>query len=118
MLKPVAGLKKPMPQKPKSKAAAPAAQPASDKPAVAVPEKKAAPAVSPLAPKNLAKLPPLSGVRLAAGEAGIRYQNRTDLLLAVMAPGTQVAGVFTTSKTASAPIDWCRSALAQKSARM
>ena len=114
MLKPVAGLKKPMPQKPKSKPA-PAPQPVSEKPTV--PE-KAGPAISPLAPKTLAKLPPLSGVRLAAGEAGIRYQNRTDLLLAVMAPGTQVGGVFTTSKTASAPVDWCRSALAQKSARM
>jgi glutamate N-acetyltransferase/amino-acid N-acetyltransferase len=35
-----------------------------------------------------------------------------------MAPGTQVGGVFTTSKTAAAPVEWCRAALAQKSARM
>ena len=112
MLKPVAVLKKPMPQKPKSKLAA---LPASDK--QADPE-KAGPAISPLAPKVIAKLPPLSGVRLAAGEAGVRYQGRTDVLLAVMASGTQVGGVFTTSKTASAPVDWCKVALAQKSARM
>ncbi len=112
MLKPLTGLKKPMPQKPKSKLVA---VPASDK--QPVPE-KTGPVISPLAPKAIAKLPPLSGVRLAAGEAGIRYQGRTDLLLAVMAPGTQVGGVFTTSKTASAPVDWCKAALVQKSARM
>jgi glutamate N-acetyltransferase/amino-acid N-acetyltransferase len=74
--------------------------------------------VSPLAPKTLAKLPPISGVRLGAGAAGIRYEGRTDVMLAVLAPGTTVAGVFTTSKTSSAPVDWCRAALAQKSARL
>ena len=64
--------------------------------------------VSPLAPKTFAKLPPLAGVRLATGAAGVRYKDRTDVLLAVLAPETQVAGVFTTSKTASAPVEWCR----------
>jgi glutamate N-acetyltransferase / amino-acid N-acetyltransferase len=73
--------------------------------------------VSPLAPKNFANLPPLAGVRLASGEAGIRYKNRTDVLLAVFAPGTQVAGVFTKSKTASAPVDWCKANLKGGSAR-
>ena len=73
--------------------------------------------ISPLAPKNFANLPPLAGVRLASGEAGIRYKNRTDVLLAVFAPGTQVAGVFTKSKTASAPVDWCKACLNQGSAR-
>ena len=79
---------------------------------------KTAPPVSPLAPKSLAKLQPISGVRLGAGSAGIRYEGRTDVLMAVMAPGTTVAGVFTTSKTAAAPIDWCRAALPQRSARV
>ena len=55
-------------------------------------------------------------MRLGAGAAGIKYEGRDDVLMAVMAPGTTVAGVFTTSKTASAPVDWCRAALAQKSA--
>jgi glutamate N-acetyltransferase / amino-acid N-acetyltransferase len=63
---------------------------------------------SPLAPKSSPHLPPLAGVRLATGEAGVRYRDRTDVLLAVFAPETQVAGVFTTSKTASAPVEWCR----------
>ena len=65
-------------------------------------------AVSPLAPKTMAKLPPLAGVRMATGEAGVRYKDRTDVLLAILAPGTQAAGVFTKSKTASAPVDWCK----------
>jgi glutamate N-acetyltransferase/amino-acid N-acetyltransferase len=69
---------------------------------------RAAHPVSPLAPKTFARLPPLAGVRLATGAAGVRYKDRTDVLLAVLAPETQVAGVFTTSKTASAPVEWCR----------
>jgi glutamate N-acetyltransferase/amino-acid N-acetyltransferase len=73
--------------------------------------------ISPLAPRNFANLPPLAGVRLATGEAGIRYKNRTDVLLAVFAPGTQAAGVFTKSKTVSAPVDWCKANLKGGSAR-
>lgn len=72
------------------------------------PKANAAHAVSPLAPKVPSRLPPLAGVRLATGAAGVRYKDRTDVLFAVLAPGTQVAGVFTTSKTASAPVEWCR----------
>ena len=68
-------------------------------------------AVSPLAPAKFASLPPLAGVRLAAGEAGVRYKNRTDVLLVSFAAGTQVAGVFTQSKTASAPVEWCKAQL-------
>jgi glutamate N-acetyltransferase/amino-acid N-acetyltransferase len=73
--------------------------------------------VSPLAPRTFAKLPPLAGVRLATGEAGVRYKNRTDVLLVTLAPGTQVAGVFTQSKTASAPVDWCKAQMKRGSAR-
>ncbi len=73
--------------------------------------------VSPLAPKSFPKLQPISGVRLGAGAAGIRYEGRTDVLMGVFAPGTTVAGVFTKSKTCSAPVDWCRTALTEKSAR-
>ncbi|HEX4294489.1 MAG TPA: bifunctional glutamate N-acetyltransferase/amino-acid acetyltransferase ArgJ [Rhizomicrobium sp.] len=78
---------------------------------------KPGPAVSPLAPKIPAGLPPLAGIRLATGQAGIRYKDRTDMLVAVMAPGTQVAGVFTKSKTFSAPVDWCRTNAKGGSAR-
>jgi len=78
---------------------------------------KSAAARSPLAPKSIANLPPLAGVRLATGAAGVRYKDRTDVLVAVMAPGTQVAGVFTKSKTASAPVDWCRAQAKSGTAR-
>ncbi len=76
------------------------------------------PAVSPLAPKAFPKLPPLAGVRLATTAAGVRYAQRTDVLLALLAPGTQVAGVYTTSKTASAPVLWCRDKLKGGEARV
>jgi len=79
---------------------------------------KAAHPISPLAPKGFLKLPPLAGVRLATTAAGVRYAQRTDVLLALLAPGTQVAGVFTTSKTASAPVLWCRDKLRGGEARV
>ena len=78
---------------------------------------KAAHPISPLAPAKFANLPPLAGIRLASGEAGVRYKNRTDVLLVTMAPGTQAAGVFTKSKTASAPVEWCKANLASGNVR-
>jgi glutamate N-acetyltransferase/amino-acid N-acetyltransferase len=73
-------------------------------------------AVSPLA-ADLPVLPPLAGVRLAAAAAGIRYRGRTDLVLAELAEGTTVAGVFTSSKCPGAPVDWCRALLPAGQAR-
>jgi len=72
---------------------------------------------SPFAPHTLAELPEIEGVRLAACEAGIRYRGRKDLMLALLAPGTSVGGVFTRSKTASAPVEWCREKLNGGAAR-
>lgn len=74
--------------------------------------------ISPFAPKKLAKLPPIEGARFATAEAGIRYKNRTDLLVAVFDPGTTVGGVLTQSKTASAPVLACRKHLRKGSARI
>src|SRR5437879_752863 len=73
--------------------------------------------VSPLAPKTVPDMPAIAGVRLATAEAGIRYKNRTDVLLAVMDKGTAVAGVFTKSKCPSAPVEWCRAKLKGGKAR-
>jgi glutamate N-acetyltransferase / amino-acid N-acetyltransferase len=73
--------------------------------------------VSPLAPAAFPHLPPIAGVRLAAAETGIRYKNRPDVLLAVMEPGTSVAGCFTKSKSRSAPVDWCAESLKGGTAR-
>src|SRR5258708_1710266 len=68
-------------------------------------------AISPLAPTDIPDMPAIAGVKLATAAAGIRYKGRTDVLLAVMDKGTTVAGVFTQSKCASAPVDWCRAKL-------
>jgi len=83
-----------------------AKEPHAPKPAA--PKTAQSPGVSPLAPRSFANLPPLAGVRLATGQSGIKYRGRTDVLLAVVAPGTQIAGVLTQSKTSSAPVEWCR----------
>jgi glutamate N-acetyltransferase/amino-acid N-acetyltransferase len=72
---------------------------------------------SPLAPQAVPVLPPIQGVRLAAGQAGIRYANRTDLLLVELAADTALAGVFTRSQAPSAPVDWCRAMLHHGTAR-
>jgi glutamate N-acetyltransferase/amino-acid N-acetyltransferase len=74
-------------------------------------------AVSPLAPATVPELPPIGGVRLATAAAGIRYKNRTDVLLALFDQGTTVAGVFTKSKCPSAAVDWCRAVLKGGEAR-
>jgi glutamate N-acetyltransferase/amino-acid N-acetyltransferase len=73
--------------------------------------------VSPFAPARLPDMPQVPGVQFAARAAGIRYANRTDLMLAVLDPGTTVAGVLTRSKTSSAPVLWCRQNLAKGTAR-
>lgn len=66
---------------------------------------------SPLAPEHFPDLPVIPGVRFAAAEAGVRYAGRSDVMLAVMDPGTSVAGVFTKSATRSAPVLDCQSKL-------
>jgi glutamate N-acetyltransferase/amino-acid N-acetyltransferase len=66
------------------------------------------PTISPLAPKSIAELPPVAGVRLSTAAAGIRYQGRTDVMLALFDEGSSVAGVLTRSKCPSAPVEWCR----------
>jgi len=74
-------------------------------------------ALSPLAPTHYPDLPPIEGVRFATAEAGIRYKNRTDVLLVALDAGTQAAGVLTRSKCPSAPVDWCRNVLKKGTAR-
>jgi glutamate N-acetyltransferase / amino-acid N-acetyltransferase len=68
----------------------------------------AVPAISPLAPESIPDMPAIAGVRFATAAAGIRYPDRTDVMLAVFDEGTSVAGVFTRSKCPSAPVEWCR----------
>jgi glutamate N-acetyltransferase / amino-acid N-acetyltransferase len=74
-------------------------------------------AVSPLAPSKFPEMPEIAGVRMATAAAGIRYNGRTDVLLALFAKGTTVAGVFTKSKCPSAAVDWCRDKIKAGKAR-
>ena len=69
--------------------------------------------VSPLAPKEFATLQALDGVKMQTVEAGIKYSGRDDVLLMVFDEGTTVAGVFTKSKCASAPVDHCKQILSK-----
>ncbi|MBP0482485.1 bifunctional glutamate N-acetyltransferase/amino-acid acetyltransferase ArgJ [Sagittula salina] len=73
-------------------------------------------AVSPLAPAAFPDLPVIEGVRLATVAAGVKYRNRDDVMLAVLDPGSVVAGVFTRSATRSAPVLDCQAKIGQESA--
>jgi glutamate N-acetyltransferase / amino-acid N-acetyltransferase len=74
-------------------------------------------ALSPLAPARFPELPPIAGVRLATFACGIRYTGRDDLMLAELAPGSAVAGVFTQSTMPGEPVIWCRECLPRGTVR-
>ncbi|MDD9717117.1 bifunctional glutamate N-acetyltransferase/amino-acid acetyltransferase ArgJ [Dinoroseobacter sp. PD6] len=63
---------------------------------------------SPLAPAAFPDLPVISGVSFATAEAGVRYTGRRDVMLALCAPGSVLAGVFTRSATRSANVRDCQ----------
>ena len=67
--------------------------------------------VSPLAPAGFPDLPVIQGARFATVAAGVKYQGRTDVMLALLDPGTSIAGVFTKSATRSAPVLDCQAKL-------
>ena len=73
--------------------------------------------LSPLAPVRFPDMPPDTGVRLGAIEAGVRYVGRADVTMAVFPEGTAVAGVFTQSTMPGAPVIWSRKALAATGGR-
>lgn len=67
---------------------------------------------SPLAPAGgFPDLPVIDGVRFATAKAGVKYENRTDVMLAEICSGASVAGVFTKSATRSAPVLDCQAKL-------
>ena len=72
-------------------------------------------AKSPLAPARFPDLPVIKGVTFATIEAGVRYSGRTDVMLAKLAAGTSVAGVFTKSTTRAAPVLDCQEKLGEES---
>ena len=74
-------------------------------------------ALSPLAPKSFPPMPEVPGVMMASGACGLKKNGGMDLVLVELASGTAVAGVFTRSLTASAPVQWSRKALRDGQAR-
>lgn len=68
---------------------------------------------SPLAPSSPAVLMAVPGLRLATGHSGIKYKNRDDLMLMCFDKPVAVGAVMTRSRTASAPVDWCRAVVHQ-----
>ena len=70
---------------------------------------------SPLAPERFPELPVIKGVRFSSVAAGVRYAGRTDVMLAHLAPGSVVAGVFTRSATRSAPVLDCQEKIGAES---
>jgi glutamate N-acetyltransferase/amino-acid N-acetyltransferase len=60
---------------------------------------------------NAADLKPVAGIELGHAEAGIRKQNRKDLLVMKLAPTATVAGVFTTNRFCAAPVQVCKAHL-------
>ncbi|MFM2450562.1 MAG: bifunctional glutamate N-acetyltransferase/amino-acid acetyltransferase ArgJ [Pseudomonadota bacterium] len=59
---------------------------------------------------------PVSGVKLGTTMAGVRKANKRDLLVMLLAPGSQVAGVFTQNRFCAAPVQICRQHLAADAA--
>ena len=67
--------------------------------------------LSPLAPAAFPDLPVIDGVTFATAEAGVKYNDRADVMVALLAPGSTIAGVFTTSATRSANVLDCQAKL-------
>ena len=55
---------------------------------------------------------PVAGIRLAASQAGIRYQDRLDLVLMELAEGSTCAAVFTRNAFCAAPVTLAKEHLA------
>lgn len=67
--------------------------------------------LSPLAPAAFPDLPVIEGVTFATAEAGVKYKDRADVMLALLTPGSTIAGVFTKSATRSANVLDCQAKL-------
>jgi glutamate N-acetyltransferase/amino-acid N-acetyltransferase len=74
--------------------------------------------VSPLAPASSPALPKISGVRLTGAAVGLKKNGSRDLMLAILDPGTTIAGAVTRSLCPSSAVEWCREALKGGKARV
>ncbi|WP_299817819.1 bifunctional glutamate N-acetyltransferase/amino-acid acetyltransferase ArgJ [uncultured Jannaschia sp.] len=73
------------------------------------------PLVSPLAP-DFPDLPAIDGVRFATAKAGVKYKDRTDVMLVEIEAGASVVGMFTRSATRSGAVLDCQSKLKSRDA--
>jgi glutamate N-acetyltransferase/amino-acid N-acetyltransferase len=64
-----------------------------------------------------ASLLPVAGVRLGIASAGIKKPGKRDITLIELAPGVQVAGVFTQNRFCAAPVTLCKQHLAHGNIR-
>ena len=60
---------------------------------------------------------PVAGVRIGVAEAGIRKQNRKDLVVFELAENTSVAAVFTKNAFCAAPVHVAKKHLAEQACR-
>ncbi|MFT6168160.1 MAG: glutamate N-acetyltransferase/amino-acid N-acetyltransferase [Celeribacter sp.] len=68
--------------------------------------------ISPLAPAGgFPDLPVIDGVTFATLAAGVKYEGRTDVMLAELCPGSVIAGTFTKSSTRSSAVLDCQNKL-------
>lgn len=54
--------------------------------------------------KDITSLEKIDGIKLGSAAAGIRYQDRNDLLVIIASEGSRFAGVFTQNKFSAAPV--------------
>lgn len=64
-----------------------------------------------------ATLHPVSGVKIGVAEAGIRYQNRKDVVVFQLCSGATSVGVFTQNRFCAAPVQLCKQHLADIDSR-
>ena len=72
---------------------------------------------SPLAPQKFPYVKDIQGVTFKTGTTGQYYSGRMNLLMVIFEDRASVAGTLTGSKTASAPVVWCRDHLPKGYAR-
>lgn len=66
-----------------------------------------------LSAPEASSLLPVKGVQLGYAEAHVRKPNRKDVLVMLLAEGSNVAGVFTQNRFCAAPVTLCKDFLAQ-----
>ncbi len=68
-------------------------------------------------PGTLPEFHPVAGVRLGIASAGIKKPGRKDIVVFELAPGSQVAGIFTRNQFCAAPVTLSRKHLATQAPR-